>query len=172
MGTGRRCSTGLRLVAALAAILLWSAPSARAEVTAAAESVPVAVTSASWGVVMSTAAQGPYTAGTTAAVSGALLATRYVTVASTGSRSPGTVTYLYSGDALALGASLCPTPWTALATCAGGQDTTVPLNQSVSGAGMVPPGRGVLYMKLNFLAGSAGTLEALATKPVTRVTTT
>lgn len=166
MRAGRGCSAGLRGAAALAAFLLWSAPSAQAVPAAVAESVPVVATSASWGVVMSNAAQGPYPPGTSAAISGAIYADQYVTAANTGTRVPGTVSYLYSGNSLLINAFVCPTPWDrTTARCAGGQGTTVALNSPVSGAAVVPPVGGVLYLKLNFLVGGSGTLEALTTKP-------
>jgi len=115
---------------------------------------------------MSNAAQGPYAPGTSAAISGAIYADQYVTAANTGTRVPGTVSYLYSGNSLLINAFTCPTPWDrTTARCAGGQGTTVALNSPVSGADVVPPVGGVLYVKINFVAAGSGTLEALTTKP-------
>jgi hypothetical protein len=169
--TSLRCSTGLRCVAALAACLLWGAPSAHAASRASAES-SLAVISATWGVVITpaTAPTPPYATGNPVTVNGALVVgLQDFTVVSTGTRSPSGVLYrLQQSAGLGYSAAMCATPWSALG-CAGGS-TNVPFNALQTTPSLVPSNGRLLYLRVSVTVGGAATLGAEAAPPTALTT--
>ncbi len=161
---GRGWSLGVRLGAAITACVTWSAPVAHAASSSAATST-ADLTSASWGVVITQSSTPPYVPGPAVTISASVVGARYYTVANTGSRLPGSITYrLNSSLGLSVTLETCPTPWSGLGLCAT-TPTPVTANTAQSAASGMPPVGGVLYLKVLVLVAGSATLYVEATRP-------